>query len=99
VYGDDRRWRLWLEAQPQADALAVSGTAYVWWGGRQRQVNTVLAAPGGAGGPRLAPRAAGAAPYQCAGRAPRLCGLGAPGHDHGRGGARGRGPLDHGEQL
>jgi SRSO17 transposase len=44
VYGDDRRWRRWLEAQPQADALAVSGTAYVWGGGRQRQVNTVVAA-------------------------------------------------------
>src|SRR5262245_48579717 len=25
VYGDDRRWRMWLEAQPQASGLAVSG--------------------------------------------------------------------------
>jgi SRSO17 transposase len=44
VYGDDRRLRLWLEAQPQADVVAVSGKEYVWWGWRQRQVKTVLAA-------------------------------------------------------
>jgi SRSO17 transposase len=44
VYGDDRRLRMWLEAQPQAYVLAGSGTEYVWWGWRQRQVKTVLAA-------------------------------------------------------
>jgi SRSO17 transposase len=44
VYGDDRRLRLWLEALPQAYVLAVSGKEYVWLGGRQRQVKTVLAA-------------------------------------------------------
>jgi SRSO17 transposase len=44
VYGDDRRLRLWLEALPQAYVLAVSGKEYVWLGGRQCQVNTVLAA-------------------------------------------------------
>jgi SRSO17 transposase len=44
VYGDDRRLRMWLEAQPQAYVLAVSGQAYVWLSGRQRQVKTILAA-------------------------------------------------------
>jgi SRSO17 transposase len=44
VYGDDRRLRLWLEAQPQAYVLAVSGKAYVWRGGQPRQVNTIVAA-------------------------------------------------------
>jgi SRSO17 transposase len=44
VYGDDRRLRLWLEAQPQAYILAVSGKEYVWLGWQQRQVKTVLAA-------------------------------------------------------
>jgi SRSO17 transposase len=44
VYGDDRRLRLWLEAQPHAYVLAVSGKEYVWLGGQQRQVKTVLAA-------------------------------------------------------
>jgi SRSO17 transposase len=44
VYGDDRRLRMWLEAQPQAYALAVSGKEYVWLSGRQRQGKTVLAA-------------------------------------------------------
>jgi SRSO17 transposase len=44
VYGDDRRLRLWLEAQPQAYALAVSGKEYVWLGWQQRQVKTILAA-------------------------------------------------------
>jgi SRSO17 transposase len=33
VYGDDRRLRVWLEAQPQAYVLAVSGKEYVWLGG------------------------------------------------------------------
>jgi SRSO17 transposase len=44
VYGDDRRLRMWLESQPQAYVLAVSGKEYVWLGWRQCQVKTVLAA-------------------------------------------------------
>ncbi len=44
VYGDNRRRRMWLEAQPQAYVLAVSRTEYVWRGWRQRQVKTILAA-------------------------------------------------------
>jgi len=44
VYGDDRRLRMWLEGQPQASVLAVSGQAYVWLGGQPRRVNTILAA-------------------------------------------------------
>ena len=44
VDGDDRRLRLWLEAQPQAHVLAVSGKEYVWLGWQQRQVKTILAA-------------------------------------------------------
>jgi SRSO17 transposase len=44
VYGDDRRLRMWLEAQPPAYVLAVSGTEYVWLGWRQRPVKTILAA-------------------------------------------------------
>jgi SRSO17 transposase len=44
VYGDDRRLRMWLEAQPQAYVLAVSGKEYVWVSWRQRQVKAVLAA-------------------------------------------------------
>jgi SRSO17 transposase len=44
VYGDDRRLRLWLEAQERAYVLAVSGKEYVWLGWQQRQVKTVLAA-------------------------------------------------------
>jgi SRSO17 transposase len=43
VYGNDRRLRLWLEAQPRAYVLAVSGQEYVWLGGRQRQVKTIRA--------------------------------------------------------
>ena len=43
VYGDDRRLRLWLEAQPQPDVLAVSGQEYVWLGWQQRQVKRLLA--------------------------------------------------------
>jgi SRSO17 transposase len=43
VYGDDRRLRVWLEAQPQAYVLAVSGQEYVWLGGQQRRVTTILA--------------------------------------------------------
>jgi SRSO17 transposase len=44
VYGADRRLRMWLEAQPQAYVLAVSGQAYVWVDGQQRQVKSMLAA-------------------------------------------------------
>jgi SRSO17 transposase len=44
VDGHDRRRRLWLEAQPWAYVLAVSGQAYVWLGWQQRQVQTLLAA-------------------------------------------------------
>ena len=44
VYGNDRRLRLWLEAQPRAYVLAVSGQEYVGLGGRQRQVKALLAA-------------------------------------------------------
>jgi SRSO17 transposase len=44
IYGDDRRLRMWLEAQPQAYVLAVSGKESVWLGWRQRQVKTILAA-------------------------------------------------------
>jgi SRSO17 transposase len=44
VYGDDRRLRLWLEAQERAYVLAVSGKEYVWLGWHQRQVQTILAA-------------------------------------------------------
>jgi SRSO17 transposase len=44
VYGNDRRLRLWLEAQPWAYVLALSGQEYVWLGWQQRQVKTLLAA-------------------------------------------------------
>jgi SRSO17 transposase len=44
VYGDDRRLRMWLETQPRAYVLAVSGKEYVWLGWRQRQVKAILAA-------------------------------------------------------
>jgi SRSO17 transposase len=43
VYGDHRPLRRWLEAPPQAYVLAVSGKEYVWLGGQQRQVKTLLA--------------------------------------------------------
>jgi SRSO17 transposase len=43
VYGNDRRLRLWLEAQPHPYVLAVSGKEYVWLGWQQRQVKTLLA--------------------------------------------------------
>jgi SRSO17 transposase len=43
VYGDDHRLRSWLEAQPQAYVLAVSGKEYVWLAWHQRQVKTILA--------------------------------------------------------
>jgi SRSO17 transposase len=44
VYGDDRRLRMWLEDQPQAYVLAVSGKEYVWLDWHQRQVKTILVA-------------------------------------------------------
>jgi SRSO17 transposase len=44
VYGGDRRLRQWLEAQPHAYVLAVSGKEYIWLSGQQRQVKTILAA-------------------------------------------------------
>src|SRR5262245_12521774 len=44
VYGDARRRRVWLEAQPLASVLAVSGKEDGWLGWPQRQVNTLLAA-------------------------------------------------------
>lgn len=64
IYGDDRRLRLWLEAQDRAYVLAVSGKDYVWIGWRQHRVKTLLAhlpttgwerlsAGHGAKGPRL----------------------------------------------
>jgi SRSO17 transposase len=43
VYGDDRRLRVWWEAQPQAYVLAVSGQEYVWLGGQQHRVNPIVA--------------------------------------------------------
>jgi SRSO17 transposase len=53
VYGDDRRLRLWLEAQPHAYVLAVSGKEYVWLGAQQRQVKTILASLPAEGWTRL----------------------------------------------
>jgi SRSO17 transposase len=53
VYGADRRLRMWLEAQPQAYVLAVSGQAYVWVDEQQRQVKSILAALPEAGWTRL----------------------------------------------
>jgi SRSO17 transposase len=46
VYGDDRRRRVWLEEQDHAYVMAVSGKAYVWQAGQQRQVKSLLAALG-----------------------------------------------------
>jgi SRSO17 transposase len=43
VYGDNRPLRRWLEAQPQAYVLAVSGKEYVRLGAQPRQVQTLLA--------------------------------------------------------
>jgi SRSO17 transposase len=43
VYGDDRHLRMGLEAQPQADVLAVSGQESVGLGGPPRRVTTILA--------------------------------------------------------
>jgi SRSO17 transposase len=53
VYGADRRLRTWLEAQPHAYVLAVTGQEYVWLGGQQRQVKTILATLPTDGWPRL----------------------------------------------
>jgi SRSO17 transposase len=53
VYGNDRRLRMWLEDQPHAYVLAVSGQEYVWLDGRQRQVKTILAALSAEGWTRL----------------------------------------------
>jgi SRSO17 transposase len=53
VYGDDRRLRMWLEGQPQAYVLAVSGQEYVWLEGQQRQVKRLLVALPEEGGTRL----------------------------------------------
>jgi len=44
VDGADRRRRMWLDAQPRAYMLAVSGQAYVWVDGQQRPVKRLLAA-------------------------------------------------------
>jgi SRSO17 transposase len=44
VYGNARQLRMWLEGQPQAYVLAVSGQEYVRLDGRQRQVKTLVAA-------------------------------------------------------
>jgi SRSO17 transposase len=44
VYGNDRRLRVWLEAQDHAYVMAVSGQEYVWRAGRQYQVKHILAA-------------------------------------------------------
>jgi SRSO17 transposase len=53
VYGDNRPLRRWLEAQPQAYVLAVSGKEYVGLGAQQRQVKTLLASLPGEGWTRL----------------------------------------------
>jgi SRSO17 transposase len=53
VYGADRRLRMWLEAQPQAYVLAVSGQAYVWVDEQPRHVKSILAALPEAGWTRL----------------------------------------------
>ena len=43
VYGADRRLPRWLEEHAQAYVLAVSGKDYLWRGGRQVPVKTLLA--------------------------------------------------------
>jgi SRSO17 transposase len=53
VYGDDRRLRGWLEEQPHAYVMAVSGKEYVWRAGQQQQVKTILATLGTEGWARL----------------------------------------------
>jgi SRSO17 transposase len=44
VYGDDRKLRRWLEQQPQAYVLAVSGKEAVWLQQRQQKIKAILAA-------------------------------------------------------
>lgn len=44
VYGDDRRWHMWVEACLQASGLAVAGQASVWRDWQPRPVQTSLAA-------------------------------------------------------
>ena len=43
VYGANHQLRRWLEAQPHAYVLAVSGKEYVWLGAQHRQVKKLLA--------------------------------------------------------
>ena len=49
VYGAQRPLRRWLEAQPQASVLAVSGQAYVGLGTQPRPVKALLASLPGEG--------------------------------------------------
>jgi SRSO17 transposase len=44
VYGDNWRLRAWLEAQPLAYVLAISGATHIRLGGRPQQLNTLVAA-------------------------------------------------------
>ena len=53
VDGDHRPLRRWLEAQPQADVLAVSGQEYVGLGTQPRQVKALLASLPAEGWTRL----------------------------------------------
>ena len=53
VYGDHRPLRRWLEAQPQAYVLAVSGKEYVGLGTQQRHGKTLLASLPAEGWTRL----------------------------------------------
>ena len=53
VYGDNRPLRRWLEAQPQAYVLAVSGKEYVGLGTQPRQVKAILTSLSAEGWTRL----------------------------------------------
>ena len=53
VYGDERRRRVWLEAQGPAYVMAVAGQEYGWRAGRPQQVKTILAPLGTEGWYRL----------------------------------------------
>jgi SRSO17 transposase len=53
VSGNDRRLRMWLEGQPHAYVLAVSGHESVWLDWRQRRVNTLVASLPASGWTRL----------------------------------------------
>jgi SRSO17 transposase len=53
VYGDHRPLRRWLEAQPQAYVLAVSGKEYVGLGTQLRQVKAILTSLSAEGWTRL----------------------------------------------